>query len=180
VANLTRSFAFLVLIASGLALSGCGFHPMYGSGSVGTSTINDLASITVNTPGTRVGRALKFDLLDTMNGRGEQPTSPAYVLQLNPTNYSQDLAIQQDASVTRSNYVLVVPFTLTSIETGKIVYRATSRGRSSYNKVESEFANLSAAEDAAERTAKSVAADIKTQLSVFFDRRNSTDKTASR
>lgn len=179
-AQIARSLALLILLGSGLVLSGCGFHPMYGAGSTGLSTVNDLASVSVNAPGTRVGRALKFDLLDTMNGTGDQPTSPAYILQLNPTNYSQNLAIQQNASVTRANYVLVVPFTLTSVETGKIVYRATARGRSSYNRVESEFANLSAADFAAERTAKSVAADIKTQIGVYFDRRNSADKTATR
>ncbi|MGV8997636.1 MAG: LPS assembly lipoprotein LptE [Parvibaculaceae bacterium] len=157
-------------------LAACGFRPLYGDNGAATSSALSLSTITVEGPDSSVGRRLKFDVLDLFNNGGEQPVSAAYRLSLLPTSYSQNVAVQQDASVTRANFVLVVPFVLISTKTGKVVFRSTSRARSSYNRADSEFANLSASNDAEKRTAESVADDIKTQLSVYFDRQQRQDE----
>ncbi|MDO8422237.1 MAG: hypothetical protein Q7S99_08750 [Parvibaculum sp.] len=170
--------SLIVVIGLSLMLSACGFRPLYGDRGVEASTYGDLSGVTVSSPDTTIGRALKFDLLDTLNDSGDQPATPLYKLTLHPRNYSLNVAVQQDATVTRRNFVLVVTYTLRDIGTGKIIYNSTARARSSYNRVDSEFANLSAAADAEKRTAKAVAADIKTQVSVFFDRRARDGKTA--
>ena len=57
---------------------------------------------------------------------------------------------------------------LIDVETGKPVMRSVARSRTSYNRVESEFANITAARDAEARVARDVAADIKLQLGVHF------------
>lgn len=170
----------LTLIVIGVApLGGCGFRPLYGENSVSNSTVGDLANVSVNSPENEIGRALRYDLLDVLNPDGNQPASPLYTLNLTPYSYSQDVAIQSNASVTRANVVLTVPFTLTSVETGKTVFASTARARTSYNRVESEFANLTAGQDAQKRIAKVVVDDIKLQLSVFFDRNPGAAKAAS-
>jgi LPS-assembly lipoprotein len=171
--------AFLLLTGALLPLGGCGFRPLYGDhGATGGSTVNQLADVDVQSPETTVGRSLRYSLLDGMGTNGNAPVSPVYRLVLKPSSYTQDVAIQQDAAVTRANFVLVVPFTLVSTATNKTVFRSTARARSSYNRVESEFANLSAAQDAEKRVAEAVAEDIKLQVSVFFDRQASTGATA--
>jgi LPS-assembly lipoprotein len=162
-----------------MPLGGCGFRPLYGDhGAASGSVANQLADIDVISPETEVGRALKYNLLDSMGVNGNAPVSPLYRLTLSPSSYTQDVAVQQDATVTRANFVLVVPFALVSTETNKTVFRSTARARSSYNRVESEFANLSASQDAAKRVAETVADDIKLQVSVFFDRQASRDGSA--
>jgi len=163
-----------LLLACALPLAGCGFSPLYGDKGVGTTAVGELSRVDVVAPEAGVGRTLKYDLFDRMNESGLAPASAAYQLVLAPTAYSQDVAVQQDAAVTRANYVLVVPFRLVDTASGKTIFKSTSRSRSSYNRVESEFANLSAAKDAEKRTAEAVADDIKLQLSVFFDRQAST------
>lgn len=161
----------LSLILIGVApLGGCGFRPLYGENGVTSSTVNDLSNISISSPEDTIGRALRYDLLDALNPDGNQPVSPLYNLKLTPYSYSQDVAIQSNASVTRANVVLTVPFTLTSVETGKTILASTARARTSYNRVESEFANLTANEDAKKRIAKTVADDIKLQLGVYFER----------
>lgn len=160
--------AALVLFVA-IPLAGCGFSPLY-EGDSGARTVNALADIDISAPETPVGRALKFGLLDEITGSGYAPASAAYRLVLTPRSQTQDVAIQQDAAVTRANYILVVPFTLVDNATGRTILRSTARSRSSYNRVESEFANLTAAQDAERRTAEAVARDIKRQISVFFDR----------
>ncbi|HEY4343916.1 MAG TPA: hypothetical protein VGN05_06210 [Parvibaculum sp.] len=166
-----RLIALLFLAGTLLPLGGCGFRPLYGdNGAAGSSTVNRLADVDVISPESAIGRSLKYNLLDGLSADGNVPVSPLYKLTLRPTSYSQDLAVQQDAAVTRANFVLVVPFTLVSTATGKVVFKSTARARSSYNRVESEFANLSAEQDAQKRVAEAVSDDIKLQVSVFFDR----------
>lgn len=159
----------MLLLAAALPLAGCGFSPLY-EGESGARTVNALADIDVSAPETPLGRALKFNLLDKVTDSGYAPASAAYRLVLSPRGRTQDVAIQQDAAVTRANYILVVPFSLIDNATGKAILKSTSRSRSSYNRVDSEFANLTAAKDAERQTAEATADDIKRQISVFFDR----------
>lgn len=175
-----RRFGLALWLGLALPLSACGFHPLYGDNGAtsGDAVTSGLWNVSVSAPNSSTGRALKYDLLDIISPDGNQPTSAEYRLELRPTHYSRNVAVQTDASVTRANYVLVVPFRLYSVETGKLVHRGTSRSRSSYNRSDSEFANIAAANDAEKRTAKSVASDIKLQLSIYFDRLARDGKTA--
>lgn len=181
--RLRATLVATLLLALAAPLGACGFRPLYGSTGVESNTLDDLSSVAIVAPETTVGRTLKFSLLDTLNGDGNQPVSPLYKLNLRPYSYSQNIAIQQNASVTRANFVLVVPFVLVSTATGKTLFKSTARRRSSYNRVESEFANISAGQDAEKRTTQAVAADIKLQLSVYFDRhpggKSAGDKTSA-
>lgn len=164
-----RLGALVLMLWAVMPLAGCGFSPLY-EGESGARTVNALADIDISAPETTLGRALKYNLLDKVTDSGYAPASAAYRLVLSPRSQTQDVAIQQDAAVTRANYILVVPFILIDNATGKTILKSTSRSRSSYNRVESEFANLTAAQDAERRTAEAAAEDIKRQVGVFFDR----------
>lgn len=161
------ALAFLLLAAPMIA--SCGFTPLYAERNSASVTA-DLSSLDVRAPDTKLGRALKFNLLDLLSSSGNPPANPAYVVELAPTVYDEDLAIERDAEVTRRNIVMVVPFRLVDTATQKVVMRSTARSRSSYNRVDSEFANIVAAQDAEARIARAIADDIKLQLSVHFDR----------
>ena len=164
-----RGAALLVLMAAMTLLSGCGFRPLYGQQGAG-STITQLAGLDVVAPSTRIGRELKYGLLDSFSAGGEPPANAAYRVELSPILYTQDVAVQQDAAVTRANLVLVVPFKLVETANNKTLLRSTARSRSSYNRLQNEFANLSVAQDAEKRTAKAVVGDIKMQLGIYFER----------
>ena len=170
--QLLRTAFVLLIVASALPLGGCGFRPLYGDRGT-ESTVNKLADVDVSAPENEIGRLLKYGLLDRITETGYAPANATYKVVLSPTAYTEDVAVQQNAAVTRANFVLVVPFTLVGAD-GKTLFRSVARSRSSYNRVESEFANLTAAKDAHKRTAEAVADDIKLQLSVFFDRQTST------
>lgn len=156
----------LLLLAVGLAA--CGFNPLYAKrdGEVTSS----LANIEVVAPDTTLGRDLKYDLLDNLHAAGSPSGSPQYVVKLSPRTYQEDVAIQQDASVTRKNIVLIVTFTLERYGEEKPLLKSLARSRTSYNRVDSEFANIIASEDGLQRSTKMVAEDIKLQLGVYFDR----------
>lgn len=158
--------AALLLIA--LALPACGFTPMYAERADGASIAADLSMLDVEAPENRVGRELKYGLLDILSSSGNPPANPPYRVELAPSLYEEDVAIERDADVTRRNVVLVVPFRLIDTGTGKAVLRSVARSRTSYNRVDSEFANITATRDAQSRAAKAVADDIKLQLGIHF------------
>lgn len=161
------ALAFLLLAAPMIA--SCGFTPLYAERGSASVTA-DLAGLDVRAPDTKLGRELKYNLLDLLSNSGNPPSNPAYVVELAPTVYDEDLAIERDADVTRKNLVMVVPFRLVDTATDAVIMRSTARSRSSYNRVESEFANIVAAQDAESRIARAIADDIRLQLSIHFDR----------
>ena len=172
--RLMKAAPLLALMAVGLAA--CGFSPLYAqrNGDVTAS----LASIAVESPDTTLGRNLKYDLLDNLQAAG-QSSSPQYVVKLSPRTYEEDVAIQQDASVTRKNIVLLVSFTLARVDEDKPLYRSIARSRTSYNRVDSEFANIVASEDGLQRSTEMVAEDIKLQLGIYFDGHKTAKRTTA-
>lgn len=163
----------MVVLMTGLALplSACGFRPLYAENENSTAVTSELGSIDVKGPESHVGRVIKYDLVDVLAGGHEVGATAAYRLEFSPSVYEEDTAIQQDADVTRKNLVVVVPFRLVDIASDKLIYKSVSRSRTSYNRVSSEFANITASQDSEKRVSQAIAGDIKQQLGIFFDRR---------
>ena len=165
--TLLKVAPLLAFLALGLAA--CGFTPLYAkrNGDITAS----LANVSVEAPDTKLGRTLKYDLIDNLQEAGATSSgAPQYVVKLSPRTYEEDVAIQQDASVTRRNVVLLVNFTLVRQDEDKPLLKSVARSRTSYNRVDSEFANIVASQDGLDRSTKMVADDIKLQLGIYFDR----------
>ena len=164
-----RLAAPLLALALIAPLGACGFSPLYAERNGGTVT-DDLMQLDVSAPENELGREIKYSLLDVLSSSGNPPANAPYVVEIAPVLYSEDVAIERDADVTRKNLALLVPFRLVDTQTKKTLLRSTSRSRSSYNRVTSEYANIIAEDDARARIAKAAANDIKLQLSIYFDR----------
>ncbi len=163
--------AALLVPAIAMSLSGCGFQPMYAE-STQSAAADRLAGTDVTAPGSALGREIQYDLFNAMNAQGLPPSSPLYQLNISPASYEQDVAVELNTNVSRRNYVLMVQFVLVDLQTNKPLFSGNSRSSSSYNRFESEYANLSASQGAMKRASQAVADDIKTQLAVYFTREN--------
>jgi len=163
---------FFAVAALAIALTGCGFKPLYGDRGV-MNIGTELANIDVSIDGGDgdVGRLIKYDLLDNLSSSGNAPGNPDYRVDLTTNFHEQDVAIQIDAEVTRSNVIVTVHFRLVDTHSGKVVLTSVARSRTSYNRVTSEFANITASQNAQRRTAKAIADDIKIQIAVYLDRK---------
>src|SRR5690554_5121613 len=111
-----RLAAFMMLLALALPLGGCGFTPLYAERDTPSITA-DLSALDVSAPNDRLGRELKYGLLDLLSSSGNPPSNPAYLVEIARIVYSEDLAIERDADVTRKNVVMVVPFRLVDTTT---------------------------------------------------------------
>jgi LPS-assembly lipoprotein len=168
-----RAFAFAALICSGAILAACGFHPLYGTANPEVEPA--LASIKIVPMGpqrtdqdvARIGQELRNMLYTRLNPKGE-PAQPKYVLDAKLGEAKESLAIQKTEVATRAILSIVANYRLTQAGTGEIVFQAESRSTASYDLVESEYANVVAAQDAERRVLQNISDDMTAQISFHF------------
>lgn len=163
---LRRGVASLTVSGCSLVLAACGFRPLYGERAGGSAAV-DLASVQISAIDDRLGQILRNDLIERLSPLGE-PTSPRYGLRASLSESSAALAIQQDTTITRYDQRISVSFLLVELTTGVVIFRGQSRAIGGYDAVRSDFATLTAQQDAARRTVREVAEDIRAQLAAFF------------
>lgn len=163
----SRRKASIALLA--VALSSCGFEPLYG-GQVGGTTVVAAEGIRVSTVSDRFGAQLKNNLLDRLTPRGE-PAQPRYNLDIKVTRDKEGLAVQRDAFVSRYNLRVTCDFSLFDRQADRapiLVGKAYSIA--AFNVVRQDFANLAAERDAEDRAARELANDISQRVAVFLRR----------
>jgi len=142
-----------------LLLAGCGFRPLYGHSGGGNSAA--LARVKVDPIPDRMGQILHNLLLERLSPGG--PTDrPVYQLSVSLSEGRQELAIRKDESATRANLTVTARFRLTLIDRpdlGELAGSAASTN--SYNVLQSEYATLSAENDARNRALIALAEEIR-------------------
>jgi LPS-assembly lipoprotein len=152
-----------------LFIAACGFHPLYG-GATGDIRKLELSQIAVTPIESRTGSELRNELIDRLTPDGE-PAYPQYRLDIALHEVREGLAIQKDASVTRWNYKLTGSYQLFDLGTGKVVTRGAATSTVAYNVVDSQFATLSAEQDAQRRAALDLGDELGLRLALFFEQR---------
>ena len=158
-------------LATAVQLSGCGFHPLYGSAPEDGGARQLFAAIYVDPiAGERIGYELRNSLIDSLNG-ASKPGEAAYRLRVTVDQYLQGIAVENDATVTRYNYTLNANYELTDLRTNKVVKTGIERTLSAYDVVTSPYATLVAEQDAQRRGASDIAYRIRIDLSTYFANR---------
>jgi len=147
-----------------MALSGCGFHPMYGP-----SLSPQLSSIYVEPIADRDGYELRNTLIDLLGSNG-QMRGKRYRLVITLRESNQGVALRNDAAITRYNDTLAASFVLTDMN-GATVTEGTQTGLTAYNVTSSPYATQVAQQDADKRAAEDIAERIRLDLNVFFAKR---------
>lgn len=146
------------------SLSACGFHPLYGKGGANPQL---MASIYVDPIPDRTGYELRNSLMDLFDSGGGG--SKRYRLKIRLADERKGIALQNDATITRYNYLLDADYELYD-STGKLVTKGHQSTLTAYNVVASPYATLSAQQDAQKRAAQDLAQRIQLDLGVFFAR----------
>ena len=148
-------------------ISACGFQPIYGERTGGTSVRQDLGAILIAPIADRVGQLVRNQLIDALTPQG-QPANPAYTLSVALTQTKEGVAFQSDEQATRFNLSLEAVFVLRRRTDDTVVAQGQTRSVAAFNIVRSEFANITAEADAQRRAARQVADSIALRLGVFF------------
>ncbi len=105
-----------------------------------------------------------IDLLDAGGGNSKQ-----YRLKIVLAEDRKGIALQNDATITRYNYLLDAKYELID-SAGKLVTSGHQSTLTAYNVVASPYATLSAEQDAQKRAAQDLSQRIQLDLGVFFAR----------
>ena len=144
--------------------SSCGYEPIY---SKNISTNKKLLSISVKNIKDRTGQILKNFLLNQLNPDGERVIIK-YRLAIEITEGKSDFAYRRDMSPTRRNLEITAKYWLNDIKKGETILQQESTSISSFDIVESVYANLIAERDARKKNLKVISDDIYINLVIFF------------
>lgn len=167
--------AFLAGAAAlGLGLSGCGFQPMYGVRTTSEQAEALLGSVAIAPiRNDRTGQLLRNDLIDKISG-GQSAQNPRYRLDVQLETLELGGLIETDASITRYTVTFKGKLRLVDVASGQIVMNEMARATTAYSVPASEYAAITAQQDAYRRASDQLANEIRARIASFLETRRST------
>jgi LPS-assembly lipoprotein len=152
--------AFLTVFAAAPLLAACGFEPLHAQ----RGAVAALPPIRVEPIPERQGQILRNYLLDRLAPRGETGAQ-SYALSIKLFEPRQVLALRRDDVISRMSYSAIASYDLIDAA-GKRVTAGSSSFSTDYEITNSEYATLTALQNARERVLELVADDIRNQIAV--------------
>ena len=156
--SLSNRRNFLTLLATPLALSACGFRPIYGEGTAADAMHGRIAL------GEFTGLS-GFQMREELETNLGPATAATHVLNVDLTITRKGLAITSDGSITRYNLNGVAKFAVSELG-GGVVLSGSVSALTAYNATANAYATRVAEQDANRRLAKTLADEITTQLAI--------------
>lgn len=165
-----RNWRLLLVLPLALLTAACGFHPLYSTGdSSSPGVAQDLASVSIAEPSSRLNQLIRNELMSTMRPAGT--TEPdRYRLDIDAKT-TEEKSIEDTTNsrrAHRSTVRVMASFALKDLSGGKTVYQGRTFSNVSYDDVDQSFADLQARTTAMERGAREIALDIRTRLAAHF------------
>lgn len=168
---MSRFLGLAFVLGATLALSACGFRPLYATGTTPDGMETYFSQVFVEPIPGRQGVHLRNQLMDALTPEGT-PGSAAYKLSIKLVDVKEGLAILRTTQITRYNYRLTANYELRDTVSGEVLDKGLARAIAAYNvSPDSQFATQSAERDAQERAAREVGEDIRLRLGLYFEQR---------
>ena len=150
-----------------LSLAGCGYKPLYSSGSDGHGVVTSLSSIAIQESESRAGQLVRNSLLSSIRPAGTAQDN-LYKLVLNPELAQSTLVEQSIPGIKRIRLRLTVSYQLIETSSGSEVNSGKTFSTVSYDVIREPVADLQAESNATSRAAREIAADIHTRLAAYM------------
>lgn len=168
----TWAQAQILAVCAGLALflTACGFEPMYGARSAGSSAAAALATVELapildkEQQPYRLGQQLEMLLNERLGSAGMS----LYRLELSLDRERDGFGTRQDSAVTRYGLRLTAYYRLIELASGNTVLEERTHSYNSYDVEKSDFATLTAERDMELRLIKDLSERVAGRLSLYF------------
>lgn len=147
-----------------VALTACGFRPLYEAGGSADAMQQRLASVAVAPVPERLGQILTTQLEDRFLTNG----APEYRLALSLEQSTRGFGVRPDASVAQEELTMVAVMQLYLLGDEQPVIEERVRARTAYDVVLSDFANVQQRDDAARRLVLDIADRVERRLALYF------------
>ena len=158
--------AILMICAIALGNAGCGFQPLYGSGTItasGARLSEVMSSVEVQPVPGRVGQKVRNELIFSNTGGG-YAAKPKYKLRIILRESLVDQLVQISGDARGQVLELTASFQLIDAANGQEIYQGSAVSRAALTRYQEVFANTRAIYDAQNRAAREVAKAIQTQV----------------
>lgn len=162
-----KSLTFVLLLSVGLFTAGCGYHPLYATGSDGRGVADSLAGVSIPEADTRAGQLVRNNLLSTMRPAGTAQED-RYKLVLIPVVTETQTVDQTRPGIERKRLKLAVSYDLVDLRSGTSLTTGKTFSDVSYDIVHQPVADLQAQNNATGRAAQEVGTDIRTRLAAYL------------
>jgi LPS-assembly lipoprotein len=152
-----------------LALSGCGWTPLYGEAASGPASA-DLRGIYVEPILQRIGQRLELALRASLNPTGE-PTPERYRLRTTLATALTNLGIESQGLASLGKLDVFATYTLIDSKSQKILLVNTVHVANSFDLNPNQYSTVVGGDDAAVRSVAELDQEIVTRLALFFERR---------
>jgi LPS-assembly lipoprotein len=151
-----------------LALSGCGFAPLYGGGGA-ADVARQMDEVQVADIPERPGQMLRLSLQDQLQLAGA-PVVQRYVLTVNYGIVSQGIGIQQDTASTRNRFVADASWTLSPIgDPAAKLASGQASTEDAENVIDQQYFAVTLETDTInQQLADEIAGQIAQQVAVYF------------
>jgi LPS-assembly lipoprotein len=157
-----RSLLFSIVL---LALTACGFRPLYADGNSGQVS-SAMRGIRVAPIPDRVGQLVRDGLERQFTATG----AARYQLVVTLEESIEGFGIRQDESTTRERVSTVARYALIDLATNQPVLEELARSDVGVDKVSSEYATIVAERAAAKRNADQLVRQITNRLAQYFQK----------
>jgi LPS-assembly lipoprotein len=152
-----------------LALSGCGWRPLYADAETGPAD-SELRAIKVDPISERTGQELELALRNLFNPTGID-TPQRYELKTTLAVARSELGIQSQGLATRSKIDGYATFVLSDLKTGKQLFKDTTHSFDTFDVEPSGYNTVVNDNDARKRVAEELSQEIVMRLTFFLQRR---------
>lgn len=158
------------VVGAMLAVTACGFEPIYANRTGNYTATVDLLEATkiVVSPADLRGEQFKASLEDLLSPDAAM-IAPAYRLEATMQNAVQPFIFNSDGTAGRYQITLTVPYVLYRMADNKVLFKGRASRIVSYNVSETDdFATHISMNDAYKRVGLEAAEDIKMRLSAYY------------
>jgi LPS-assembly lipoprotein len=150
-----------------LALSACGYQPLYATRDDGSSVVQELAEVNVQQQDTRVGQLVRNEIVKSIRPAGVN-AADRYYLKFEAKGETQTLINTSDTVHRRLAYNLSASFTLVDAQSQQTVFSGRAFSKVPYDRLNASFANVQARTNAEEQAARQVGQEMRTRLAAFL------------
>ena len=167
--TLKRRVVLRLALGPPLALSGCGWAPLYGEAASGPAS-EELRAIHVDPIAERIGQRLQIALRSSLNPTGE-PTPERYRLQTTLSTSLSNLGIESQGLGSLGKLDVYATYTLIDSKNHKTLLVNSVHVANSFNLNPNQYSTVVGEDDTAVRSAAELNQEIVTRLTLFMERR---------
>jgi len=166
---MTDRRTLLAFAVAAVALSGCGWAPLYADIEAGPAS-EELRTIRVDPIPERIGQRLEIALRNSLNPTGE-PSTERYRLRTSLATYLSNLGIQSQGLATLGKLDVYVTYYLVDVQSGTNLLANTVHVANSFDLNPNQYSTVVGEDDAAVRSVAELDREIVTRLTLFMQRR---------